>query len=150
MDLSILKEWIDKSGLTIEEVATIQPQYGRRPNYFIDPAYAVASSMLGGMNIATSTINLATINNPKQSMVVPYLGFTSGATSTTLGLIKFDPTNRAISMLNIGLGTTTMFISAYRLIRKESLQPKSSSLNMYSFPTADNQMGLGLALTRKF
>ena len=152
MDLLMINDWIAKSGLSTEEVATIQPIYnGPTGNYyyFFEKEYAIASSILGGMNLATTTINLATINDPDHSRFIPYLGLTSGATATGLGIIKIDE-GLALSMLNIGLGTATMFISAYRLLDKEKSAPKMTSWNIYNFQTTEDQVGLGLSFKRRF
>ena len=64
MDLSVLKEWVVNSGITLAKIATIQPAYGSPQNYsYIKPNYAIASSVLGGINLTASTINLATMKN---------------------------------------------------------------------------------------
>lgn len=160
MDLSLLTDWITTSGLTLEEIATIQPTYGPPPNYsYIEPGYAIASSLLGGVNLATSTINLTTMKNSGKSNLVPYLGLASGAGTAAMGFLNFDydqsfgysnEGRKALSMFNIGLGTTTMFISAYRLLHKDNSQNKMTSWNIYSYPTNDNQGGIGLSFMKRF
>ena len=158
MDISVLEDWVASSGLTLEEVATIQPKYGPPQDYsYIEPEYALASSILGGINVAASTINVMHGINSDRSNFVPYVGLVSGAATAGMGFsaLQYRAGNRnvsrnSLSMLNIGLGTSTMFISAYRLFKKKTSEPRLASLNVYSYPAVGDRTGIGLAITKRF
>lgn len=158
MKLPALTAWIAGSGLSLRECAMIQPAYQRD-----EPAYAVSSSLLSGVNIALMSLNGKQTNKSNQSNKVPVLGIISGAGQLTLGAIKFaqaqntfnfgdtNESQKALSLINMGLGTSTLILSTYNLLsNRKAKKDKPTTFNFYSYPTTNNQMGLGLNLTRQF
>lgn len=53
-------------------------------------------------------------------------------------------------MINIGIGTTTMILSAWNLITNRKSKEKLTSWNIYSFSTINNDKGMAFSLTRRF
>ena len=155
--------WIQSRGLTKEECAMIQPTYGPivTDNY-ITPAYGVSSSLVGGLNLSLNTINRIQISKGDNNKTVAILGLISGAGQITLGALNYPkeqttwggtyiyPAQRNLSLINMGLGTSTMILSCWNLIRNRKPKEKSLSWNIYSFPTQDNNTGMAFSLRRKF
>jgi len=61
-----------------------------------------------------------------------------------------NESEKTLSMVNIGLGTTTIILSAWNLITNRKPKDKLTTWNIYSFPTQNNNTGLAFSLTRKF
>lgn len=157
-----IDNWIQTSGLTKEECAMIQPAYGPAPtDNYISPAYGVSSSLVGGLNLSLNTINGIQISKGANSKTVPILGLITGAGQITLGALNYpkeqiglggpyvNTSQRNLSLINIGLGTSTMILSSWNLITNRKPKEKSVSWNIYSFPTQDSNMGLGFCLTKR-
>lgn len=164
MNDQTVDNWVQLSGLTKEECAMIQPAYGPAPtptDNSISPAYGVSSSLVGGLNLSLNTINGIQISKGANSKTVPILGLLTGAGQITLGALNYpkeqttlggtyvNTTQRNLSLINIGLGTSTMILSSWNLIANRKPKQKSLSWNIYSFPTEDNNMGLGFSLTKQ-
>ena len=157
--------WIASRGLTKEECATIQPTYGPTPVYTynqIPAAYGISSSMLGGVNLSLNAINAVQMMKGSSGKTIPTIGLISGAGQVVLGIAAFpkstsnafgnsttNESKKTLSMVNIGLGTTTMILSAWNLINKKKQKERSTSINLYSLPAEENKMNLGLCLTRR-
>lgn len=150
-----IDDWVASSGLTKEEYAMIQPTYGE-PIY-ITPKYGVSSAVLGGLNLSLSTINGIQIANGRGRKTVPILGIATGLTQITTGVINYpyevyDPwadnyiAKRNLSLMNIGLGTSTVLLSSWNLIRNKKPKEKSVTWNVYGFPKENNQLGVGFSL----
>ena len=169
MNNPTVDNWVLTSGLTKEECAMIQPTYGPTPVYtynqynHITPAYGISSSIIGGLNLSLNTVNGIQIGKGAINKTVPIIGLITGAGQIVLGSAMFpkeqmtwDGTNytnesqKTLSMVNIGLGTTTMILSAWNLITNRKPKDKLTSWNIYSFPTPDNSTGVVFSLTRKF
>lgn len=162
MNDKTVDSWVQLSGLTKEECAMIQPTYGPPPsNNDISPVYGVSSSIIGGLNLSLNTINGIQISKGTNNKTVPILGLITGAGQITLGAIKYpkeqltwggtyvNPVQRNWSLLNIGLGTSTMILSSWNLITNRKPKEKSLSWNIYSYPTPSGNMGLGFSLTKQ-
>lgn len=156
MNNPTVDNWILTSGLTKEECAMIQPTYTYN---YISPAYGISSSIIGGLNLSLNTVNGIHISNGNSNKTAPAIGLITGAGQITLGALMFKPAHvginhinkskNTLSMINIGLGTTTMVLSSWNLITNR--KPKSKlTWNIYSFPTQDNRTGMAFRLTRKF
>lgn len=154
--------WVQSSGLTKEECATIQPAYGHATtDNYISTAYGVSSSLIGGMNLSLNTINGIQISKGASNKTVPILGLIIGAGQLTLGTLNYpkeqmtwvgtyvNPAQRNLSLINIGLGTSTMILSTLNLITNRKPKEKSLSWNVYSFPTQGSNVGLGFSLTKR-
>jgi tRNA U34 5-methylaminomethyl-2-thiouridine-forming methyltransferase MnmC len=60
-----------------------------------------------------------------------------------------NESQKTLSMINIGLGTTTTILSAWNLITNRKPKDKLTTWNIYSFPAQGNNTGLAFSLTRK-
>lgn len=158
-------EWILASGLTKEECAMIQPQYGPTGVHtynHISPTYGFSSSIISGVNVSLSTGNAIQIAKGSDNKTIAIVGLITGAGQVALGSAMFpqeydvwgvnqtNESEKILSMVNIGLGTSTMILSAWNLITNRTPKEKRTTWNVYSFQTPDNNTGLGLILTRKF
>lgn len=154
--------WVQSSGLTKEECAMIQPAYGPAlTENNISPAYGVTSSLVSGLNLSLNTINGIQISKRSNSKTVPIVGLVTGAGQLTLGVLNHskkqmirggsyvNPAQRNLSLINIGFGVSTMILSSWNLVNNRKQKEKSLSWNIYSFPTQDSNMGLGLSLTKR-
>ncbi|MBK0403117.1 hypothetical protein I5M27_08985 [Adhaeribacter sp. BT258] len=169
METPELLAWVENSGLTLEECAMIQPAYGPPPSYnynYISTGYGLPSAILGGTNLSLNAVNLIQIAQGSENKIVPILGLASGVGAVILGAANFEKdynygysmypnTNEsktALSMLNIGLGTSTVILSAWNLLADKtvSVEEKKVSWNVYSFPTETQAMGVGFSLKKKF
>jgi len=168
MDLPELAAWVANSGLTLTEVAMIQPAYNPAPTPntmdHIDPNYGISTAILSGFNFSISLLNVKQVGKYPSSKTLPVIGIISGAGQIALGAFKFpkntfDPntgnniTNekeKAVSFFNIGLGTTTMLLSTYNLMSNRPVTERSTAFNLYTYPASRNQMGLGCSLTKRF
>ncbi len=166
MNDAVLEKWVSNSGLTKEECAMIQPTYGPVPTYsynYISPNYGIASSIIGGLNLAFITVNGIQIGTGTTSQTAPVFGIITGAGQLTLGAVVFynetnnnwgqmysNESQKALSMVNMGLGTTTMILSTWNLIANHQPKEKLTTWNIYNFPTQDNYTGMAFSLTRRF
>jgi hypothetical protein len=165
MNNSTVDNWILTSGLTKEECAMIQPTYGPTPIHtynHITPSYGISSSIIGGLNLSLNTINGIQIGKGTTNKTVPIMGLITGAGQIALGSAMFpkeinswgaiytNESQKTLSMVNIGLGTTTMILSAWNLITNRKPKDKLMTWNIYSFPTEDNNTGMAFSLSRKF
>jgi hypothetical protein len=166
MNDKTVDNWILNSGLTKEECAMIQPTYGPSPVYtynYITPAYGISSSILGGLNLSLNTINGIQIGKGKNNNAVPVIGLITGIGQIALGSGMYpkersswngmnmtNESQRTLSMINIGLGSTTMILSTWNLLTNKRQKSNSTSWNFYSFPTQNKNLAFGLNMTRKF
>jgi NADH:ubiquinone oxidoreductase subunit F (NADH-binding) len=95
MDDPAVDEWIAGSGLTKEECAMIQPQYGWQPqptpppNYNkIKTGYGLSSSILSGVNISLSAINCTQIGKGSNDFISPVIGIMGGASQILIGAVN--------------------------------------------------------------
>lgn len=157
-----IDNWVQESGLTKEECAMIQPTYGPAPtDNYISPAYGVSSSLIGGLNLSMNTINGIQISKGAKNKTVPILGLITGAGQITLGALNYpkeqitwggtyvNSSQRNLSLINIGLGTSTLILSSWNLITNRKPKEKLFSWNVYSFPTQSSNFGLGFSLTKR-
>lgn len=162
MNDQAIDAWVLTSGFTKEELAMIQPTYGNAPtDDYISPEYGISSSLIGGLNLSLNTINGIQIAKGANNKIVPILGLITGAGQITLGALNYpkeemtmaglqvNKSQRNLSLLNIGLGTSTMILSSWNLIKNKKPEAKSLIWNIYSFPAQDNSMGLGFSLTKQ-
>jgi len=155
-----IDDWVASSGLTKEEYATIQPTYGPvPPDEYVSPRYAVSSAVLGGFSLSLNTINGIQIAEGADRRTVPILGIATGLAQITIGAINYPterqylgttfPSQRNVSLMNIGLGTSTVILSTWNLIANKKPKEKSLAWSVYGFPTENNQLGVGFSLTKK-
>lgn len=157
--------WVAKNGLTKEECAMIQPAYGPTPictyNH-ITTAYGISSSVFGVFNLSLNALNGIQIAKGIHSRAVPVIGLITGAGQITLGAKMFpneqngwdgnytNESQKTLSMVNIGLGATTIILSAWNLISNRKPKDKQTTWNIYRFPMQSNKTGLAFSLTRRF
>lgn len=166
MEDPVIENWTAKSGFTKVELAMIQPSYGiwvpLVPDNHVSKEYGISSSLVSGMNLSLNTLNGIQIARGTSSKTVAIMGIVSGAGQVTLGILNYpkeqnyyggythvNEGERNLSLLNIGLGTSTVILSSWNLIANRNHKEKSLRWNLFSFQTHDNQMGLGINLTKK-
>lgn len=163
MQDEIVDNWIAQSGLTKEECATIQPTYGNPIYYYssnyISPEYGISSSIFSGLNITLSAINAMQIGMGSDNKIVPVIGLISGTCQVAFGTLMLpqdfgigstNESQKALSMVNIGLGTATMMLGAWNLIDNKNKAEKLSSWNLYSVPLENNNTAVSLGFIQKF
>jgi hypothetical protein len=164
-------EWIAGSGLSKVECAMIQPSYGWEPvpvdnnHNHISTSYGVSSAIVGGMNLSLNVLNSVQIANGSDQVTLPVLGMCLGTLQIAMGAVEWpeetmnstggyttNESQKALSMLNIGLGTSTLLLSTWNLIDKNKTKPQTqpSSWNLFGFPSEHNTMGIGFYYARKF
>jgi hypothetical protein len=162
MALPELTAWVRESGLTAEECAMIQPTYYAP----IPTEYAVASGVLSGLNLALTVVNMEQINTGSSAKAAPIIGLATGGTAIVLGSMNLyrevwslgatERSPNGLSVVNICLGAVSIITSTWNLFSDTPLLSQvaptpspSSSLNIFSFPTPQNQMGLGVRFTQR-
>ena len=166
MNDKVVDKWIETSGLSKEECAMIQPTYGGTiptptyPNNHITPAYGISSSVLGGFNLSLNTLNGFQISKGTNNKTIAIVGLITGVSQTILGASMFPKTTdgfygntkesrKTLSMINIGLGTTTMILSTWNLITNRKPKDKKITWNLDSFETQNKNIGMAFTLRRK-
>lgn len=159
-----VNDWIETSGLTQEECAMIQPTYGPPPTLsynYISPQYGISSSILGGLNLSLNTINTVQLIQGKENKTIPVISLFTGVGSIIYGVYnlpnepwagmyaKTNESQKTLSMVNIGLGTMTVVLSFWNLTLKKPMLNKTTAWNIYSFPTSQNQVGMGISWAKR-
>ncbi len=163
MDDPALLAWAGQNGLTVEELATIQPSYWPVPNPqpapqpTISTEYGIASSVLGGANMAFNTINIMQIGKGSTNKVVPGIGVLTGASQALMGVLMLSDSEnlgrdaRTLSYFNIGLGTSTLILSSYNLItNKKPKINRRTNFSVFPYETREQTVGIGVAFSRRF
>ena len=162
MEMPELTDWVAMSGLTLEECAMIQPAYWG-PD-LPEPGYGVATAVWSGGNASLVAFNTAQIGKRPGTLTVPVVGILSGAGQLAMGSYRFRQENKSrnglgsarkgevnASLLNIGVGTATMLISSYNLLSNwEGKKERTTGVNLFSYPTSENQLAVGLGVSKKF
>ncbi|GGH25454.1 hypothetical protein ACN9ML_04760 [Dyadobacter endophyticus] len=162
-------EWIAESGLSKEECAMIQPQYspgGAQNVNNVKPAYAISSTLLMGVNVASTTVNGIQIATGSMRGGAPALGIIGGTGQITLGIIGFkkkidgggmlrttgygSSSQRGVSMVNMALGSLTVGMSIWNIVSNKKAIEKRAAWDLRSFPEANGKSGVALSFTRKF
>ncbi|MEZ5050827.1 MAG: hypothetical protein R2767_00525 [Chitinophagales bacterium] len=164
MDLPELADWVAGSGLSLEEVAMIQPTYGYYPPVsYIEPSYGISSALLGGVNMSLSALNSMQMIKGQSSLALGILGVAGGTGQVIHGFLNMPEeivyfnappdTNegqKVLSLVNIGIGTTTTILSAYQLLSNCHKKDRSTTWNVFSYPTGTEQAGVGIAMVKRF
>lgn len=157
----LVDNWIAASGLTMEEVAMIQPNYGYYPRTVpMSQGYAIASGLAIGANVGLSAINSVNMLKGTPGKTTGYVGLIAGAGTAFMGVFDLvDNDNlgyysgaasqQNLSIANIGIGTASAILSAWNLFGKHSATNKATSWNIYGYPTMTGQTGVAMSLTRK-
>jgi len=170
MNDQVVDGWIATSGLSKVECAMIQPSYGGGGGIYptpplnknITPAEGISSSIFSGANASINAINLLQTLKGTNSKTVGILGILTGAGQTFLGVTMFpankidyygntatNESKKTLAMVNIGLGTTTMLLSAWNLISNKKPKNPKVTWNLNSFQTPNNTLGMAVAFRRR-
>ncbi len=174
----LLQNWVAQSGLTLEECALIQPTYGwPNPNTEPDPApndqvisksYGVTTGISAGFNLALNAVNQFQVKNGARSKLAPVLGLATGAFSVVNGIRHYprkpvmsnntitpypleesNDTKKLISVGNIALGSVTMILSTWNLIKNKHQPARKISWQPYYQPLNDGKAVYGVGLTKR-
>jgi hypothetical protein len=167
MNDAVIDHWIESNGLTKLECAMIQPQYGSTipPNYnHVPAAYGVPSAVWSGLNVSLITMNGIQIGKGYKNPAFPIIGLVSGAGQIIFGAATWpkdyydawsgatysNDSQKNVCMVNIGVGTSTMILSTLNLIINRKKKNQLTQWNVYSYPTYNNQVGIGFSFSRSF
>lgn len=166
IDDQTVDEWIESSGLTKEECAMIQPTYGPityKVDNSIPKEYGVTSAIMSGANLSLMTLNSIQIAKGNNSHLLSVLGLLSGGLQVINGVNNYPSdysgfnnvfieyhAQRNLSLVNIGIGTSAVILSAWNFISNQKMEEnQSTSWNLYSFPTKENTTGVGLSFSKR-
>ena len=167
MNSAALAEWISGNGLTKEEAGIIQPSYNWEPAPEtpenagrISASYGVSSSLLGGINLSMNGLQLFK-NSPNR--LVSKIGLVSGTAQTVLGIASFpgkkynisgeintSERKKILSMVNIGLGASTLLLSSWNLISQKPHKETLYSWDVYGVPLNEQETAVAFSVKRKF
>ncbi|RTQ50644.1 hypothetical protein EJV47_08395 [Hymenobacter gummosus] len=160
-----LAAWVAQSGLSLEECAMIQPTYGypRPPsNNYVSGAYGAGTAAWSGLNAPLAALNASRAMSGRPSKGLAVVGLASGLGQAALGTIvliednsrsydghSYNESKKAVSFLNVGLGTATAVLGAWNLWGPKTTQPRTTvEVGSYSSPAEPS--GGVLTLTRRF
>ncbi len=165
-DLNIEK-WALNNGLTVEECAMIQPAYGGVSqetavrNEGVTSSYSNATIFTSAFNFSVTTLNAIQLSKKTESKYLPIVGLASGVGQLILGIANY-PTSTQVSgvkyvnsdrlnhsLLNIGLGASTMILSGLNLAQHKTVKQKSFNWALQSMPIGKNEMALGVGMSLK-
>lgn len=166
MNDELIDNWVATSGFSKEECAMIQPNYGPVPVFTYDhirPSYGIASAALIGTNMAMNTIHSIQYCKESGRNALPILGMISGLGQIALGIGNIYPNERYyngfslvnekqknLSLLNIGIGSTTFFLSTWKLHANNKRKNKLTTWNIHGFQTHTTDYGVVVNMNRTF
>jgi len=125
VDDAQLVAWLDKSGLTVDEAARIQPSYGSQPIIVDNPDrvssnYALLSMGLGGAALGSIGVNVFS-----PSRLSNAIGFIAGVAAVAAGgsHMKDGGGNRKVAIADAWVGSVsavTSVVTAFRHSRHEA------------------------------
>lgn len=173
----LLQSWVAQSGLTLEECAMIQPTYGwpnpnneatSAPNdQVISTSYGVTTGISAGFNLALNTINQYQIKNGAKSKLAPVMGLASGAYSIINGIRHYprkpqmseginpypleeaNDTKKLISIGNITMGSMSIILSTWNLIKNKKQPARKISWQPWYQPMGEGKAAYGVGLTKR-
>jgi len=170
MQEPLIEQWANEFGLTLEECAMIQPSYGWMPpdpnipvaEQSIRKVHGVASSLIGGANIAIMITNLSQRTNGLGNRLA-YVGIVTGATQLIFGAatLKSDrkytsdgayrlsyKAGNNLSYLNIATGSATIVSSLINMGINKRAKNKKNAVSVYSYPGLNNKLSLGCSFAK--
>ncbi len=166
MQDATLTNWITNSGLTKEEYAMIQPSYYPSPspnnNYILSKKEAITTGIFSGLNTTTIILNASQFNKIYSKRASSIIGIVGGLSQLIYGIDKYpivqtswygesfmNSAERNVSLLNIGLGSTSVIMGVCNLIVHKKPKDKKTSFNLYSTPAINNSIAYGFRLNKK-
>jgi hypothetical protein len=120
--------WLQENGLTVDEAARIQPQYGGPPPTTPDASAAsVGYKTTTGVAIGAGAVSLA-LNAARTGLspiLTGALGIAGGAVGLAAGAPNLDESGsrRTLGFVNVGVGTASLAFAVYRLARRPGPGP---------------------------
>jgi hypothetical protein len=160
-----LVAWLEASGLTVDEAARIQPQYGGFPIFVTVPDekrvsanYALLSMGVGGASLGTLGFNLFSPSRASGTV-----GLTAGVAAIVAGVAHLDESggNRRVAVANTTLGSLAAIAALHALFTTRAAHvadaSKESSRRLVSNATVSpdlmvlgNEPRVGLRLHARF
>jgi len=115
--------------------------------------YKTSTFFFSGINTTLSTINIINYNQEGKSKYDAGFSIITGFAQISYGLIFYNNKNSSINnntllLINIGIGTTTIFISCLRFFHKNYKNEKVTSLNLYCVPIGKRNLGIGIHFSK--
>ncbi len=151
-----LLAWVGASGLTLKEVATIQPSYS--PPSQITTGLGIGTAMWTGANLGLTAVNLT--QGRDQRKIFPILNIASGLGQTTFGLLNYpyesgywgvNRKQQNYALKNVGIGTSSVLVGSYRLLTgNRNLSNEKPTLDAYAYPQSGGMVGYGFTFRSRF
>ncbi len=126
-----LVAWLNASGLTVDEAARIQPQYGGFPIYVSVPDekrvsanYALLSMGLGGASLGSLGFNFLSPSRASGG-----IGLTAGVATIIAGAAHLDEAggNKKVAVTNTALGSVTALAALHTLFATRGGHQRAAS-----------------------
>lgn len=113
-DMPVLTAWLDSVGLSVDEAARIQPQYGDPPPPLVEGhpdasvGYTVSSVVASGAAAVTAVLNAVA-----PSRKAGWAGVVTGTAATVLGAAQWSANsdNRTMARWDVGVGLAALALS---------------------------------------
>lgn len=153
--------WILKSGLTEEECAMIQPQYGFEKDNVDENGKILLSGGLTAANISLNVINGINMANNSRNTLLQITTLLTGLTQATVGIIyisnnnnpyasDYSQTEKILSAMDIGVGISSMILTIWNLTSEKKPEKNKTSWNIFPYPSPGKEIGIGLSLKHSF
>jgi hypothetical protein len=166
MEDVILDNWIANSGLSKLECAMIQPSYFPAPqidnNYVLNKKMAISTGILSGLNFTSIIANATQLNSKNLKKASPIIGIIGGVSQLIYGIDKYpniqtswsgvnfmNNAEKNVSLINIGLGSTSILLSTWNLINHKKQKDKKITWSLYRTPRINNSVAFGFKLQKK-
>jgi hypothetical protein len=123
MESSVLAAWQQASGLTVRELASIQPAY-LSPHDDVNEAVRATEIALGAGNLALATFNGIQSGKPERSAMLAIAGIGFGFAGFALSWHD----DAELSALDAGAGAASVFLGMVQLARPRPVAPEESGL----------------------
>ena len=114
--------------------------------------------------MSLSTLNTLQLLKNEHSNTLAILGIAGGVGQIALGVLGYPEekvdfwtgypyTNegkKALCFVNVGIGTTTMIQSTCQLFSNRTPKERSTTWNVFGYPTGTEQAGVGIAMVKRF
>jgi hypothetical protein len=150
-------EWLTNNGLSLEEAARIQPQYGG-DDEAVSGADLVGTLLLTAADI--TAIGLSLSGKTKNTFAPGIFAMSAGALTFVFGLSSIDDNGQSLAPLHLSLGAATFLVGAVKTVvvakhraKQHGVPAESQERRLQNWsPIVNTNLGgrMQLGVTRRF